>query len=696
MKIIDCHIENFGKLSNVYYSFEPGLTIFGEPNGSGKSTLAAFIKVMFFGFAGEGKRSVPENERKRFKPWQGGVYGGQLAFENKGNTYRIVRTFGAKDKDDTFVLYDTKTNLESDAFSSNIGEELLLIDHDSFCRTVYIAAGDCETETTDRISAKLGNLAHNTDDINNYDTVKKKLSDMINAMSPTRKTGIIYKKKERLAILKEEARGEKTVDEAVKQLKGKRDEAKSLRDSLKERQTKIQNNINSQLAVAELFSKKRSYDDILNRWNKAKESYEESLEFFQGNVPDETEVTEMLNKCAELAGIKRHMEALHVNEEQKAKEKLLEEQLENVSCAQNKNETKKISKLPIAIAGTALLVILGLVLSNIWLALCSLIFIFPFILTAAKGKEKAVIENNLPDDAALEKIREELYSLRKDRADYEKLDKNREQLACSIKKYIHSLGFDEEADMSAQLFSIRDKERELAEAKKWYNTQDEEKKSFEEKNDVRAFEKLEGDKPGKLEHYYDELGEVTQSLEKAIEDISDYNVRIDRALNECELIAEAGDEAKKLAEEIDRDMRRLEVITKTRNFLDNAKEAFDSKYMKPVMDGFKKFYQCISGREADAYSINARMELSVMELGNDRDIKLLSSGCRSLAGICMRMALVDAMYTEEKPFVVFDDPFVYLDEEKRKGAMDFLRLLSREYQIIYFTCSKDRAEALKK
>ena len=86
MKIIECHIENFGKLSDVHYSFEPGLNMFSEPNGSGKSTLATFIKVMFFGFAGEGKRSVPENERKKFKPWQGGVYGGQLVFEYKGNT----------------------------------------------------------------------------------------------------------------------------------------------------------------------------------------------------------------------------------------------------------------------------------------------------------------------------------------------------------------------------------------------------------------------------------------------------------------------------------------------------------------------------------------------------------------------------------------------------------------------------------
>ena len=43
-------------------------------------------------------------------------------------------------------------------------------------------------------------------------------------------------------------------------------------------------------------------------------------------------------------------------------------------------------------------------------------------------------------------------------------------------------------------------------------------------------------------------------------------------------------------------------------------------------------------------------------------------------GFCLRLALVDVMYREEKPFLVLDDPFVNLDDEKMPGA----RLLLRE------------------
>ena len=46
MKLLECHVDNFGKLSNYEYRFSESLTVIQEPNGFGKSTLAAFIKAM--------------------------------------------------------------------------------------------------------------------------------------------------------------------------------------------------------------------------------------------------------------------------------------------------------------------------------------------------------------------------------------------------------------------------------------------------------------------------------------------------------------------------------------------------------------------------------------------------------------------------------------------------------------------------
>ena len=68
----------------------------------------------------------------------------------------------------------------------------------------------------------------------------------------------------------------------------------------------------------------------------------------------------------------------------------------------------------------------------------------------------------------------------------------------------------------------------------------------------------------------------------------------------------------------------------------------------------------------------------------------MSEGTRDLISLCRRMAMIDAMYPGEKPFLVLDDPFSNLDDERVKGGMRFLRDASLEYQILYLTCHESR------
>ncbi len=94
MRLWKCHIDNFGKFTDFTVDFAENPCVFKEPNGWGKSTLAAFVKVMFYGFANEKKRGdTLERQRLRYKPWQGGSYGGELEFEAGGKRYLLNRTF---------------------------------------------------------------------------------------------------------------------------------------------------------------------------------------------------------------------------------------------------------------------------------------------------------------------------------------------------------------------------------------------------------------------------------------------------------------------------------------------------------------------------------------------------------------------------------------------------------------------------
>ena len=178
MKLIRCHIENFGVLSDFDFVFDDGLTTICQGNGFGKSTFAAFIKAMFYGFPRTGARNIVENERKRYDPWQGGKYGGYLEFEIQDTSYRVTRYFGKTAAKDTFSLLDLTSRRPSEAYSEKLGEELFRLDADSFARSTYVpqlSASDVGATTS--IRTKLSNLVEDTNDLSNYDTAEKKLRD---------------------------------------------------------------------------------------------------------------------------------------------------------------------------------------------------------------------------------------------------------------------------------------------------------------------------------------------------------------------------------------------------------------------------------------------------------------------------------------------------------------------------------------
>ena len=170
MRIIECYVENFGKLHKYKYRVNCGLNVMCEGNGSGKTTLAVFIRAMFYGMpATRTKKTLDDAERKKYKPWQGGLWGGYLSFEKDGKEYRIERTFSDRDSQDTFRLLDMNTGLISEDYSRNIGEELFGIDRTGFSSSIYVTSGDLKVSLNDSLSARIGDCTIEDDDLNNYD-----------------------------------------------------------------------------------------------------------------------------------------------------------------------------------------------------------------------------------------------------------------------------------------------------------------------------------------------------------------------------------------------------------------------------------------------------------------------------------------------------------------------------------------------
>ena len=286
MRLVSCHIDNFGKLSSYDKQFSQGINCILNENGSGKSTLAAFIRVMLYGLSGEKKRKDTEKERVFYKPWQGGTFGGTLTFEKDGVNYCIYRTFGSKESEDSFKIINESTGLEDKSFGTAPGIALFGIDGDSFERTAFVSQQDCATDVTDDISARIGGVSEHDDDMKGYEAAEDRLKKECDRLNPERSTGLIYKLKNELSTLKDSFRNIDSQKNLCEDLTEKRDWAAKKLNNDKERQANIASRLEALRHYLDLKEQKDNYENLKAARDKADEELRNAKSAFEGNIPD--------------------------------------------------------------------------------------------------------------------------------------------------------------------------------------------------------------------------------------------------------------------------------------------------------------------------------------------------------------------------------------------------------------------------
>ena len=287
MKILKCHVDDFGKLHDLDLDFENGGSIkeICAPNGWGKSTLAAFIRSMFYGFSPNQSRKVLENDRLRYLPWNKGVCGGNLTFSVGSKKYRIYRTFGKKAGEDTFVLHNADTNLPTDDYSSNLGEELFKIDRDSFIKTIFVEHTEVNVaSSTNSINAKIGGISNVENDLKNLDDALEKCKNYINNNSDGRKTGKLHMIKDEIIRYRRICDEKDTLDKAITAHKKEKDSILEELNKLHERQKEITEEQKKLADHKQLLEQADRYRELLGNEKSAGENYEKSLEYFDGGV----------------------------------------------------------------------------------------------------------------------------------------------------------------------------------------------------------------------------------------------------------------------------------------------------------------------------------------------------------------------------------------------------------------------------
>lgn len=168
MKLERVHIDQFGKLSQVDFSFDSGFQVLYSSNEAGKSTLLQFLRAIFYG-VGDRRGQDKQNSRDRYRPWEGGLWGGYVVYEDKGQRLRLTRHFGDTKAKDRLRLNNEVTGEELEAFwgqAEQPGEALFGLSVRSFGMTCFVGQApeerswdeDKEGQLSGRLKQIVGSL----------------------------------------------------------------------------------------------------------------------------------------------------------------------------------------------------------------------------------------------------------------------------------------------------------------------------------------------------------------------------------------------------------------------------------------------------------------------------------------------------------------------------------------------------------
>lgn len=708
MRLIECYVENFGKLSGHREVFSEGINSYVRENGYGKSTLAAFIRAMLFGLSDSKKGDLSENERRHYLPWNSGVCAGWLTFESNLGAFRVERSFGKKPSEDSFALYDLKTGKRSDAYTENLGKELFGIDKDGFERTVFLSERNLSGKNDNKsISEKLSNLSGTEGDIGYMDEALSALDARRKFFAKRGGAGEIREienKRARTASELCDIEAKKlerdwahtellAVREDIKKIKVQRESLQSalalvkeserilaLRERIKEKEAERDS------CLAEL----RAQDGFFLRGIPCARELDESR---ISNIRAESILGESIpEESAQLSALKEKYGTVTKEELDAA---ISEARSGSVAPFYKDKRVVLTAGTALSVLGTALLFFL-LPLGIILAALGVSAVIYSLIFCKKHKKFATRVEKTLSklglacDGDALSQLtlargeytRLEILTEERERElkEREKLRREGERMLSEVQEFLS--GFRTETALPyEEIREAIDKRGKLTEKIKALEAEISGYLEYVKGHDTPTAipENPEAELAAALSRE-GELISAERTLEYRLSRLED------EILREDDLTAELSEYDEKLSKYNE----ELKVIQLTKRYLTAACDNMTAKYLGKTKEAFGKYVKMIGGAEGD-FGLDTSFEVTKSEYGAARAAEAFSMGWKNLYYLSVRLALVDALYENEAPFLVFDDPFVSFDDEKCVAALDALRELGRGRQILYFTCSEARS-----
>jgi recombinational DNA repair ATPase RecF len=192
-----------------------------------------------------------------------------------------------------------------------------------------------------------------------------------------------------------------------------------------------------------------------------------------------------------------------------------------------------------------------------------------------------------------------------------------------------------------------------------------------------------------------EVRDAEAALERARDDEANARARVEANAVDAEQVAGEAERMAQRREQLGALQRRTRVYDATLKAIERAEQATmrtATRFLEKRMVG--DLERVTGGRYRHVRIDDKTLDISVLapEKGDWVEVTALSQGTLDLIYLTARLGLVRLVTGDRRPPLVFDDPFVTLDDLRAARALELLREIASDFQVIYLTTS-DRYDA---
>lgn len=672
MRIKTLYLKKFGKFTDRTIKLDDGMNIVYGFNESGKSTIASFIYVMIFGEEEKDKGSL----FGKFIPWEDGKdFGGSMEFEQGGVNYRITRNFNSRER--SLILENLDKRRELVPAERALSELFPGLNRNEYLNSYFCFEGSSKPGI-EIVPELKKHITRETD---------KKSSDIdtdyaLRILNEKRRNltdnGLVERMNHLNDIIEKEEKTERRLDEIAAQQLVKKSETEKLKKQLEE------------YMVSSLFEEK---EQEYYRHKERYQVYKKDLEHSR-DLSDQLEKAirtreELESNSAKLERCKEELSAVRIFK--KKNKEASNRTRQEIESAGRLLLTESKSSLYIRMVFTIfaiVLIIAGIVMkleatTPFYYILLFLGAISSMVMLAVFTIKWQVKKNN--DKESLQKLRENLKDYVNEYELYFRAHSSEEELVARYEECLKEDGripeiIQKESELSSRLKELNDdlaiREQELLEF-------------------FRQFENVEDLKDDELVLQEQNLRAVKENRLKIVEEIKNRVSELNESTLKMHLQVEAGEdnetsllkhreERAALLEKQKESNKKIRAIELAIGMIEKLSGEDHESFGKIINQRASSYAASFTGNHYTSFITDENLNCKVDYYNKYIPVEELSNGAEEQMKLALRMSVGDVLLKDYELPLVFDDAFVYYDDERL--AETFAAIRERKEQIIIFTC----------